>query len=228
MPVSTRPSWTPRCGSRCRSGSAATGSMAAGRSETDTERCCAACPTKSVAAQSIEDSVVSRMRALGADPRIVLETARKVRERVEASSGELAVELKVAQKDLTRLQGELVKAVATPGNGLRTDRMADLQEQIRAAERRAGEVRAELDALAAETVDEEDLRTALQSFDPVWQSLNTAEQTRLIRAVIDRIGYDGRTGRIAVTFRAAGFKAICAAAGQDAAGQAAAGQEAGV
>jgi site-specific DNA recombinase len=82
--------------------------------------------------------------------------------------------------------------------------------------------------LAAETVDEEDLRTALQSFDPVWQSLNTAEQTRLIRAVIDRIGYDGRTGRIAVTFRAAGFKAICAGAGQDAAGQAAAGQEAGV
>src|ERR1019366_5381052 len=163
-----------------------------------------ACPTKSLAAQSIEDSVVARMRALGADPRIVLETARKVRERVEASSGELAVELKVAQKDLTRLQGELVKAVATPGNGLRTDRL--------------GEVRAELDALAAETVDEEDLRTALQSFDPVWQSLNTAEQTRLIRAVVDRIGYDGRTGRIAVTFRAAGFKAICAAAGEAAVG----------
>jgi site-specific DNA recombinase len=85
-----------------------------------------------------------------------------------------------------------------------------------------------LDALAAETVDEDDLRNALQSFDPVWQSLNTAEQTRLIRTVIDRIGYDGRTGRIAVTFRAAGFKAICAAAGQEAAAQEAAGQEAGV
>jgi site-specific DNA recombinase len=161
---------------------------------------------------------------LGADPRIVLETASTVRERVEASSGELAVELKVAQKDLSRLQGEMVKLVATPGNGLRTDRMADLQEQIRVAERRAGEVRAELDALAAETVDEDDLRTALQSFDPVWQSLNTAEQTRLIQAVIDRIGYDGRTGRIAVMFRAAGFKAICAAAGQGAA----VGQEAGI
>jgi site-specific DNA recombinase len=93
--------------------------------------------------------------------------------------------------------------------------MADLQEQIRAAERRAGEIRAELDALAAETVDENDLRAALQSFDPVWRSLNTADQTRLIRAVIDRIGYDGRTGKIAVTFRAAGFKAICVAAAQE-------------
>jgi hypothetical protein len=28
--------------------------------------------------------------------------------------------------------------------------------------------------------------------------------------MIDRIGYDGRTGKIAVTFRAGGFKAICA------------------
>jgi site-specific DNA recombinase len=169
-----------------------------------------ACPIKSVGAQSIEDSVVARMRALGSDPRIILETARKVRERIETSSGELAVELKVAGKDLTRLQAELVKLVATAGNGTRTDRMADLQDQIRAAERRAGEVRAELDGLAAETLDEDDLRRALQSFDPVWQALNTAERTKLIRAVIDRIGYDGRTGSIAVTFRAAGFKALCA------------------
>ncbi len=50
---------------------------------------------------------------------------------------------------------------------------------------------------------------------------NTATITAsiAIRAVIHRIGYDGRTGRIAVTFRAAGFKAICAAAGQETAGQ---------
>ena len=173
-----------------------------------------ACPTKSVAAQSIEDSVVARIRAFGADSRIVHQTVRKVREQNEAASGEMAVELKVALKDLARLQGELVKVAAAPGNGLRTDRLADLQEQMRVAERRAGEVRAELDVLAAETVDEDDLRKALRSFDPVWQSLNTAEQTRLIRAVIERIGYDGRTGKIAVKFRAAGFKAICAAAGQ--------------
>jgi site-specific DNA recombinase len=174
-----------------------------------------ACPTKSVAAQSIEDSIVARIRALGSDPRVILEAARQVREEIESSSRELAIELKIAQKHLRRLQGELIKLVGMAGNGSRTDRMADLQEQIRAAERRAGEIRAELDALAAETVDENDLRAALQSFDPVWRSLNTADQTRLIRAVIDRIGYDGRTGKIAVTFRAAGFKAICVAAAQE-------------
>ena len=54
------------------------------------------------------------------------------------------------------------------------------------------------------------LKKALKEFDPIWSALNSGEQARLIRAVIDRVGYDGRTGTIAVTFRAGGFKAICA------------------
>ena len=172
-----------------------------------------ACPTKSVAAQVIEDSVVDKIRSLGADPRIVLETARKVREQNKGTSTELAVQLKVAQKDLGRVQCELVKVAGTPGNGLRTDRLADLQEQVREAASRVGDLQAQLDELAAEAVDEDDLHDALRAFDPVWKALNAADQARLIRAVIDRIGFDGRTGKIAVTFRAAGFKAICAAAG---------------
>ena len=43
---------------------------------------------------------------------------------------------------------------------------------------------------------------------PVWKSLNTAEQTRIVCALVERAGYDGRTGRIAVTFRSAGFKEL--------------------
>jgi site-specific DNA recombinase len=43
----------------------------------------------------------------------------------------------------------------------------------------------------------------------VWKSLNTNEQTRIVRMVVDRVGYDGRTGKVAVTFRSTGFKALC-------------------
>jgi site-specific DNA recombinase len=168
-----------------------------------------ACPTKSVAAQTIEDAVVSRIRALGADPRIVMETARKIRELSAAKSHDLTVEMKVVERQLGRLQRELVKVAGTPGNGLRTDRLADLQEQIQTADRRAGELRAELDGLAAEAIDDHDLETALRAFDPVWKTLNTAEQTKLIQSVIERVGYDGRTGKVAVTFRAVGFKTMC-------------------
>ena len=170
-----------------------------------------ACPTKSVAAQEIENAIVSRIRYLGSDPRIAAETARKVREQGESRAEEVEADLKVANKDLGRLQRELAKVVAAPGgNGMRTDRLADLQEQIRSAESRAADLRTELAELAAKAIDEQDLQKALKAFDPVWSTLNTVEQARLIRAVIDRVGYDGRTGKIAVTFRAGGFKAICA------------------
>ena len=170
-----------------------------------------ACPTKSVAAQEIEDAIVSRIRHLGSDPRIAAETARKAREQGDTRSDELEADLKVANRDLGRLQRELAKVVAAPGgNGMRMDRLADLQEQIRTAETRALELRGELAELVAKAIDERDLQKALTAFDPVWSALNSGEQARLIRTVIDRVGYDGRTGKIAVTFRAGGFKAICA------------------
>jgi site-specific DNA recombinase len=131
-----------------------------------------ACPTKSVAAQLIEDAIVGRIRAVGADSRIAAETARKLREESNAQTDEQKAALSIAGRDLIRLQRELAKVVATPGgNGIRTDRMADLQEQIRVAEARVAELRAEVDS-STDPIDERDLRTALQAFQPVWNALN--------------------------------------------------------
>lgn len=168
-----------------------------------------ACPSKSLPAQRVEDSIVERIRGLGSDPRIAAETARKVHEQIEASSRETRAELKTAEKELNRYQRELVKVAAMPGNGLRTDRMADLQERIQSTEQRLAELRSDLDALDAETVSPQELKQALEAFDPVWKSLNTSEQSRIIRALVERVGYDGRTGKISVAFRAAGFKTLC-------------------
>jgi site-specific DNA recombinase len=170
-----------------------------------------ACPTKSVAAQEIEDAIVGRIRHLGSDPRIAAETTRKLREQSESRTEEVEADLKAVNKDLGRSQRELAKVVAAPGgNGMRTDRLADMQEQIRSAEIRAAELQTELADLAAKAIDEQELQKAVTAFDPIWSALNTGEQSRLIRSVIDRVGYDGRTGKIAVTFRTGGFKAICA------------------
>jgi site-specific DNA recombinase len=87
--------------------------------------------------------------------------------------------------------------------------MADLQERIQATEHRVAEIRGELDSVDAEAVSPEELKQALEEFDSVWKALNTAEQTRIVRALVERVGYDGRTGKIAVTFRSAGFKDLC-------------------
>jgi site-specific DNA recombinase len=87
--------------------------------------------------------------------------------------------------------------------------MADLQERIQTTEQRIAELRNDLDTLEAETVSPQELKQALEAFDPIWKTLNTSEQSRIIRALVERVGYDGRTGKIAVTFRSAGFKKLC-------------------
>jgi site-specific DNA recombinase len=59
------------------------------------------------------------------------------------------------------------------------------------------------------TIAPQVLKQALEAFDPIWKTLNTSEQSRIIRALVERVGYDGRTGKITVTFRSAGFKKLC-------------------
>ena len=173
------------------------------------------CPSKSLPAQQIEDSVVARVRGLARNRKIVAETIRQAREMAEVNSGELRAELQAAERELRRLNGDLAKAAATTGNGMRVDRLADLQDRIGSVERRISEIRAELASVEAEAVSEDEVEQALRMFDPVWKSLNTNEQTRIVRTVIERVGYDGRTGKVAVMFRSAGFKALCEGRGRD-------------
>jgi site-specific DNA recombinase len=167
------------------------------------------CPSKSLPAQQIEDSIVGHVRELAGNPKVVLATIRAAQEQSAVGAAELRTELQAAERELCRLNADLVKAAATGGNGMRVDRMADLQEQIGALERRMSEIRAELSALEADAVSEPEVLDALNAFAPVWKSLNTNEQTRIIRALVERVGYDGRTGKVAVTFRSAGFKVLC-------------------
>ena len=70
-------------------------------------------------------------------------------------------------------------------------------------------LREEAIALEQEAVDAGDLAQALAVFDPVWASLAPREQARIIRLLIDRVGYDGRDATVTVAFRSLGIKALC-------------------
>ena len=50
---------------------------------------------------------------------------------------------------------------------------------------------------------------ALANFDPVWESVSPRAQSRIIRVLVERIGYDGRDGTVTVAFRSLGIKALC-------------------
>jgi len=86
--------------------------------------------------------------------------------------------------------------------------MADLQDRIRAGERRSTQVREELIRLGREVVDEKEVARALAAFEPVWETLAPREQVRVTRLLVQRVDYDGERGTVSVTFHPAGIKML--------------------
>ena len=169
------------------------------------------CQTKSVSEPVIKAIVTRQVQRLGFDSRIVARAVAKSDEQWRSTVGDLTVERETAQRELGRLRTELRKLVPTVGCDDRTvtDRVADLQERIGQTERRLREILVELGNLDSQSVDEGDLRTALAQFGRVWESLNSWEQARIIRALIDRIVYNGKTNKLTVSFRSERIRRMC-------------------
>src|ERR1051326_7528990 len=64
-------------------------------------------------------------------------------------------------------------------------------------------IQVEMEEGSTNAIQESDVLEGLRSFDPVWTALTTAEQTRIVKAVVERINYDGSTGRISLVWREA-------------------------
>ena len=87
--------------------------------------------------------------------------------------------------------------------------MATLQREIEAAERRLAELGPEHDEFAADQIDAGDLRHTLAEFDAIWSSMTTKEQEQMIHLLVAKVGYDGRTGKVTVSFSNEGAREIC-------------------
>ncbi len=106
--------------------------------------------------------------------------------------------------DTTALAGD---AVISPT--VRVDRLLDLHCQTQAAEHHLADLITEGRELDADQFNDADAVRAPAEFDPVWASLTTREQTRLVQMSIAKVGYDGQTGKVTVDFRWAGIKDLC-------------------
>jgi site-specific DNA recombinase len=106
-------------------------------------------------------------------------------------------------RDDHALLGRLA-ATAPPGG----PRLADANDRIREAERRASEVDSELATLQGNVLDENEVANALRDFDSVWDCLTSAEQARVIELLVERVVYDGADESIAITFRPSGIRAL--------------------
>jgi site-specific DNA recombinase len=86
--------------------------------------------------------------------------------------------------------------------------LAEIREQLAAGETRAEELRKEILRREKQRIDEKELRRTMESFEDVWKAMNLDEQRNLLRQLVEKVGYDGRTGKITVSFKSAGVKEL--------------------
>ena len=167
--------------------------------------------------------MVDQIKVIGRDPVLVAETVRQARSQVEERIAEIAGEERRLSRELVSHQKDLHKLMeqlgAAGANDVATALLADIQERVQTAERRLSELRDERERLQRDQIDEAEAAQALASFDPVWETLSTREQARLLQLLIECVDYDGRDGTISITFHPAG--GIKALADRDVSGDAA-------
>ncbi|MBI3683317.1 MAG: recombinase family protein [Acidobacteria bacterium] len=158
------------------------------------------CETTAVSESAIKAVVTEQIRRLGSDPRIVERIVAKAEQQRRCSAADLMLERQVTLRVLA---------------GLEADAAADLEDRIGQMESRLAEIDQELRLLESQTVDGGDLGTALEQFGLVWESLKSWEQVRIIRTLIERVTYDGKTNRVTVSFRSAAIREMCQGTGED-------------
>ncbi len=171
------------------------------------------CPSKSVPAREMEHFVVEQIRCIGQDRELIAAALSEATNQSETKSRELKVEQGGLQRELKRYDTEMRDLVArlphdAETEDLHTARLADLQDRIQVAQRRATEIREETVSLNRKMINKEELGLALTAFDPAWEMLAPREQSRILHLLLERIDYDGQQESISITFRPSGIKTL--------------------
>ena len=124
----------------------------------------------------------------------------------------LEAEQRALEQDLAAWQAEVRHLAPRLRPGTDNDpviaRLAQVQERIGAVEGRVRRVRAQVHALRERMLGEADAATALSLFDPLWGTLNLAEQARVVGLLVERVDYDGAQGKVTISFQKTGLRAL--------------------
>ncbi|MBZ5637436.1 MAG: recombinase family protein [Acidobacteriia bacterium] len=176
----------------------------------------AACPTKAVQADRVEQFVVDRIRCIGQDPALQRETFEAALAQVAAERRGLKAETKRSERDLAasrrdveRLVGALSRSTGAAADAVHAELVA-AQERVGVLESRVAEVRGRETTLAAQQINETDLARALEAFTPIWDVLLTPEKERVLNLLIEKVSYDGESGKLDIAFKLAGIATLAA------------------
>lgn len=162
------------------------------------------CATRAVSAPAVEDAVVASIRRVGVHPRVLEETARVARQRLSSEIADLREQLNALQLRVKNFKSQLSRMRQSDST-----REAELKEQIGVGEARAAALKREVQIRERTRLDEKELRKTMETFEDLWKTMNIQEQSLLIRQLVEKVGYEGRTGKVTVSFKSATIKELC-------------------
>jgi hypothetical protein len=147
--------------------------------------------------------VVGELRSLGRDQGLVADAVTAAQERLRERLAGLQSDRAALTAELGSARDELRIMVADgrDRNGSAAV-AAELRERIRDLDARGRRLDGKLAAMRDRVLDEDELVGALESFDPLWEQLNTDERERLVRLLVKRVEWDAETETITVAFNA--------------------------
>ena len=161
------------------------------------------CTSRSVSAPLVEDAVVESIRRVGVHPDVLAETAVAARQRLAEIVTGLRGELNTTNGRVKNLKSQVAR-LRNP----EAQRLAEIREQLAVGEARAEELRKEILRREKQRIDEKELRRAMDSFEEGWKTMSLEEQRSLLRQLVEKVGYDGRTGKVTVSFKSAEVKEL--------------------
>jgi site-specific DNA recombinase len=156
------------------------------------------CPAPSVPAGEIERFLVERIRGIGDDEALVSETCAELTRRSEERLKLLGGEVRTLQRAVQRRTNADMPPI---GEEL---------DQLRADQQRLTELRQDAEALKTGRIEDEEVAAALSAFTPLWESLSPREQVRVMQLIVARVDYDGKHGKLGITFQPTGLKTLAA------------------
>ena len=166
------------------------------------------CPRPTLPAAELERFVVEEVRAIGQDPELVREVVRETRRQRECAVGELATRERLLRQELGGYQRQAQALAARPDDPATVAGLAAVHARVAQLEREATAVRTQRAALQAATLADAELVAACRRFDPLWETLSSREQHRLLHLLIERVEYRAANDTIAITFHPTGIKAL--------------------
>lgn len=176
------------------------------------------CSASTLPAEEIERLVIDEVRGLSTDSALLHQVLTEAQAAIETERSTLSTE----RSELQRAVGNnhrTLRRLVEKRNASRevTARVAELNEQIAAAERRLPTLDARLADLDRETISRTEAEAAFSDFNAIWTNLSPREQTRLLTLLVERVEYDGEAGTVSVTFRPNGISSLVSAQLEDAA-----------